>query len=180
MHYFGILYPTGFPRYPENSGRPDGERTDDRMYQRKINRDLTRMRIPKINSVHFGGKWIAAGVVIGIVIPLILWLIIGRIYRLLVIIGGIILLAFLAVLAAEMYQDFGKTPYYLKVLKEQIPFDPEKQEVVVQCSVCTGEKVAGFRDRQNGHFTEVMVFRSPEDEQRFMEIYHLNTIRREY
>ena len=138
------------------------------------------MRIPKINSVHFGGKWIAASVVTGIVIPLILWLIIGRIYRLPIIIGGIILLAFLAVLAAEMHQDFGKKPYYLKVLKEQIPFDPEKQEVVIRCSVCTGEKVAGFKDRQDGHFTEVMVIHSTEDEQQLRRIYHLKTIRKEY
>ena len=138
------------------------------------------MRIPKINSVHFGGKWISAGVVTGIVIPLILRLIAGRLCRLPILIGAIILLTFLALLAAEMHQDFGKIPYYLKVLKEQIPFDPEKQDVVIRCSVCTNEKIAGFRDRQDGHFTAVMVICSPEDEQQFRDIYHLDAIRREY
>ena len=58
--------------------------------------------------------------------------------------------------------------------------DPEKQEPVIRCPVCAGDKVAGFRNRQAGHFTEVMVIRSPDDEQRFREIYHLKTIRRVY
>ena len=138
------------------------------------------MRIPKVHSIHFGGKWIASGIIMGVIFPLVLWMVTNRIYWLPVIAGGILLLMFLVILIIEMHQDFGKRPYYLKVLKEQIPFDPEKQEVVIRCSVCTGEKVAGFRDRQDGHFTEVMLICSPEDEQRFRDIYQLKAIRKEY
>ncbi len=61
-----------------------------------------------------------------------------------------------------------------------IPYDPKKQEAVVRCSVCSGEKVAGFRDRETGHFVEVMLINSPEDERKFKEMYKLDEIRSEY
>ena len=50
-------------------------------------------------------------------------------------------------------------------------YDPETQYPAIRCSICTGEKVAGFRDKKGSHFTEVMLIRSPEDEQRFKEMY---------
>ena len=61
-----------------------------------------------------------------------------------------------------------------------VPFDPEKQYAVIRCSICTGEKVAGFKDRASGRFTEVMLIRSPREEQRFKEMYHLDTVKTEY
>ena len=54
-------------------------------------------------------------------------------------------------------------------LAEKIPFDPEKQIAVLRSSICTGEKVAGFKDLEGGHFTEVMLIRDGKDEQRFRE-----------
>ena len=40
--------------------------------------------------------------------------------------------------------------YHEKQLKEKIPFDPEKQYAVVRSSICTGEKLAGFKNiREN-------------------------------
>lgn len=30
---------------------------------------------------------------------------------------------------------------------ERIVFDPSKQYPAIRCSICTGEQVAGFRDR---------------------------------
>ena len=65
-------------------------------------------------------------------------------------------------------------------LAEKIPFDPEKQIPVLRSSICTGEKVAGFKDLEGGHFTEVMLIRSPKDEQAFREIYGLESVRKEY
>ena len=59
-------------------------------------------------------------------------------------------------------------------------FDPETQYAVIRSSICTGEKVAGFKDKKGGHFTEVMVIRSAEDERRFKEIYGLDSVRTEY
>ena len=65
-------------------------------------------------------------------------------------------------------------------LREQIPFDPENQYAVIRSSICTGEKLAGFKDKTGGHFTEVMLIRSYEDELRFKELYNLETIKTEY
>lgn len=64
--------------------------------------------------------------------------------------------------------------------KEQIPFDPARQEAVIRCSICTGEKVAGFRSREDGHFTEVMLLKNAEDEKDFMQMYGINTVKKEY
>lgn len=65
-------------------------------------------------------------------------------------------------------------------LRETIPFDPREQYAVIRSSICTGEQVAGFKNRENGHFTEVMLIKSPEDEKRFKEIYDLETVKKEY
>ncbi len=64
--------------------------------------------------------------------------------------------------------------------KDQIPFDPDTQEAVIHASICTGEKVAGFRDKQTGHFTEVMLIRSQADQEQFEKMYGVKTIRTEY
>ena len=42
-------------------------------------------------------------------------------------------------------------------------YDPERQQAVLKCSICTGEQVAGFLDRQTGHFTDVMLIRNEKD-----------------
>ena len=65
-------------------------------------------------------------------------------------------------------------------LKETFRYDPETQYPVIKSSICTGEKVAGFKNRSDGHFTEVMLIRSPEEEQRFKNIYGLDTVKTEY
>ena len=61
-----------------------------------------------------------------------------------------------------------------------VPFDPEKQEPVIRSSICTGEKVAGFKNKEDGHFTEVMVLRTPKDEERFREMCGVENIKTEY
>ena len=57
---------------------------------------------------------------------------------------------------------------------ETSPFDPETHYAVIRSSICTGEKVAGFRDKRDGHFTEVMLIRTPKDEQEFRERYNVD------
>ena len=64
--------------------------------------------------------------------------------------------------------------------EDVIRFDPEMQTAVIRSSICTGEKVAGFKNKKDGHFTEVMLIRSPEDEKRFKEIYGIETVKTEY
>ena len=67
-----------------------------------------------------------------------------------------------------------------KSLKDEIKFDPDTQYAVIRSSICTGEKVAGFKNKKDGHFTEVMVIRSSADEKMFKEIYGLESVRTEY
>ena len=64
--------------------------------------------------------------------------------------------------------------------REEPSFDPETQYAVIRSSICTGEKVAGFKNKKDGHFTEIMLIRNAEDERRFKETYQLDTVRVEY
>ena len=143
-------------------------------------KESRKRRIPKINSLHFGGIRIAAGLITGAVIPFILWLVFDRFFIVPVIMGAVIIAAFFAVLAIEMRQDNGKVPYYEHGMKEKIPFDPETQYAVIRSSICTGEKTAGFKNKTDGHFTEVMVIRDPDDIERFKKIYGIEKIKTEY
>lgn len=141
---------------------------------------MKKVGIPKINSIHFGGVMIGAALIIGGAVPGVLWCFTGRLYKLPVIIGGLILAAFVVIFIAEMHQDNGSPPYYEKGLKDRIPFDPEKQYAVVRSSICTGEKLAGFKSKADGHFTEVMLIRSGGDLERFKEIYGIDKVKTEY
>ena len=52
--------------------------------------------------------------------------------------------------------------------------------VVIRVSICTGEKMAGFKNYDDAHFTEVMLIRDAEDEKRFKAIYGLGEVKKEY
>jgi hypothetical protein len=91
----------------------------------------------------------------------------------LLILGGIVLVA-VGILS------FVKTRRDHKPYREEIGYDPDTQYAVIRSSICTGEKVAGFRNKTDGHFTEVMLIRDPEDEKRFMEAYGLDSVKVEY
>ncbi|MCR5733953.1 MAG: aspartate dehydrogenase [Lachnospiraceae bacterium] len=67
-----------------------------------------------------------------------------------------------------------------KEINEAIRFDPDTQYAVIRSSICTGEKVAGFKNKMDGHFTEVMLIRDSEDERRFKEMYGLDIVKVEY
>lgn len=134
----------------------------------------------KINSINFGGKMILAGIILGVLLPVIAWMITGKLNLMYAIPGGVILVVFFVIFAIEMKQDNGKVPYFEKSLKEKIPFNPELQTPVIKSSICTGEKVAGFKDKKTGHFVEVMVIRSDEEKKRFMNIYGIEQITTEY
>lgn len=62
----------------------------------------------------------------------------------------------------------------------KVEFDRENQRAVLKCSICNGEQVAGFKDRQTGHFTEVMLIRNSGDLDRFLAMYDLDTVTKEY
>lgn len=71
---------------------------------------------------------------------------------------------------------FGKK----KVSTPVIEYDSEKQRAVLKCSICNGEQVAGFKDKQTGHFTEVMLIKDGQDLDTFMEMYDLSAVTKEY
>ena len=50
-------------------------------------------------------------------------------------------------------------------------YDEAIQTPVIRCSICTGEQVAGFRNRETGRFEEVMLLRTPEDLEAFRKRY---------
>ena len=132
----------------------------------------------KINSIHFGLPWIEISLLVGLVIPLIVTLFTGVFPWPLSVAGGAGLVSF--VFAIGMHQDSGKVPHYKKNLSETVPYDPERQVPVLKCSICTGERIAGFKDTETGHITEVMVIRSDDDLRYFRKHYGIDTLKEEY
>ena len=67
-----------------------------------------------------------------------------------------------------------------KKQENAVQFDPETQYAVIRSSICTGEKVAGFKNKSDGHFTEIMLIRSAADEKEFKETYGVDSLKVEY
>ena len=70
---------------------------------------------------------------------------------------------------------FGK-----RIHEQLIEYNPENQRAILKCSICNGEQVAGFKDKQTGHFTEVMLIKNDRDLDIFMEMYNIAAITKEY
>lgn len=67
-----------------------------------------------------------------------------------------------------------------KARKTAVQFAPGTQYAVIRSSICTGEKVAVFKNKTDGHFTEVMLIRSAADEKEFKETYGVDSLKVEY
>ena len=67
-----------------------------------------------------------------------------------------------------------------KTKETAVHFDPETQYAVIRSSICTGEKVCRLQKKTDGHFTEVMLIRSPADEKEFKETYGVDSLKVEY
>lgn len=59
-------------------------------------------------------------------------------------------------------------------------YDPQTLKLVLRCSICSGEQVAGFKNLKTGKFEEVTVIHSREELQQFMEEYGIREISKEY
>ena len=59
--------------------------------------------------------------------------------------------------------------------KQQSGFDREKEIPVIRSSICTGEQVAGFKDKETGYFREIMCIRSEKDRAGFLEEYGISS-----
>ena len=55
--------------------------------------------------------------------------------------------------------------------KPSASYDAGTLTPVIRCSICTGEQVAGFRNRETGRFEEVMLLRNDADLQEFRDRY---------
>lgn len=73
-----------------------------------------------------------------------------------------------------------KSPRRVESRFEAFTYDPEKHIAVIRSSICTGEKTAGFKDKKDGHFIEIMLIRSPRDIESFKEQYNLSYVKTEY
>ena len=55
--------------------------------------------------------------------------------------------------------------------KAAVSYDAAVQRPVLKCSICTGEQVAGFQDRQTGRVADVCLIRTPQDLAAFRAAY---------
>ena len=60
------------------------------------------------------------------------------------------------------------------------PYDKAGKVPVIRSSICTGEQVAGLKDIRTGKFQDVMLIKSRDDLNFFMEYYGLDSVPREY
>lgn len=70
---------------------------------------------------------------------------------------------------------------FTKKTKKQ-SYNKDEQKPIIRSSICTGEKVAGFKDLNTGKFTEVMAIKSNKDLDIFLEQYDIEVaeIKTEY
>lgn len=64
--------------------------------------------------------------------------------------------------------------------KNKKTYDKETQIPVLRCSICTGEQVAGFKDKTTGKFNDVTLIRDDTDLKQFMKEYGVEKITKEY
>lgn len=64
--------------------------------------------------------------------------------------------------------------------KKKKNYDRENKRAVIKCSICNGEQVAGFKDIHTGRFEEIMLIRNDADLKRFLEMYEISDITKEY
>ena len=53
-------------------------------------------------------------------------------------------------------------------------YDKQNQKPVIRSSICTGEKVAGFKDIHTGKFVDVMLIRNSGDMDMFLAKYDIS------
>ena len=62
----------------------------------------------------------------------------------------------------------------MRCKKKVLEYDRENQKPVIRSSICTGEKIAGFRDINTGKFTEIMLIRDNRDLDKFLTEYDIS------
>lgn len=72
--------------------------------------------------------------------------------------------------------------FWKKKAGERKDYDRENEIPVIRSSICTGEQVAGFKDKNTGSFRDIMCIRSELDRQKFLSEYGIKAeeIRKEW
>jgi len=60
-----------------------------------------------------------------------------------------------------------------KKKRGKLEYDKKRKRPVIQASICTGERVAGFKDVHTGKFEEIMLIKKDKDLDEFMKIYDI-------
>lgn len=63
---------------------------------------------------------------------------------------------------------------------KKLTYNKENLRPVMKCSICTGEKVAGFKNIHTGKFDDIMLIRDDKDLDKFMKMYGITSISKEY
>ena len=134
----------------------------------------------KINTSNFSLPWILISLIVGIVIPVIIKLFTGIFMWPFTLVGGIGLIFCAITFIKDKKKDNGNVKHCKNNFSINIPYDREKQIPVLKCSICTGERIAGFKDIETGHITEVLVIRSDEDLINFKKHYGIDSLKDEY
>ena len=58
---------------------------------------------------------------------------------------------------------------------EKKSYDRENLKPILHASICTGETVAGFKDKRTGTFEEIMLIKSESDKELFKEMYDITS-----
>ena len=61
--------------------------------------------------------------------------------------------------------------FWKRETKKKTDYDTTGKIPVIRSSICTGEKVAGFKGKETGRFEDLMVIRDDRDLQNFMKTY---------
>ena len=61
--------------------------------------------------------------------------------------------------------------FWKKKTLQTISYDKENWKPVLKCSICNGERVAGFRNHHTGEFKEECMIRGEKELQEFKEKY---------
>ena len=59
-------------------------------------------------------------------------------------------------------------------------YDKDNEFPVLKCSICTGERVAGFQNKNTGKFRELMVIRNDAELEEFKKMVGRGEIRKIY
>ena len=66
--------------------------------------------------------------------------------------------------------------FFWKKEKKTAPrksYDKDTLKPAIRCSICSGEKVAGFQEINSGKFHEIQLLRTDADLNEFLEMYGL-------